>query len=93
MSVQIVQKVIRHAPGDKRAYGIDCTDELQGQTINTAVWVATGLTKSLETIDGNVAQLYLAGGADGTDYVVSCTITTSSDEIFTRSILLECRKL
>jgi hypothetical protein len=93
MSVQIVQNIHKHAPGDKRSYGLDFADELNGQTIDAAVWTATGLTKSLEEVVGTLCQLYLAGGTDGADYVASCQITTSTGEILTRSILLECRKL
>ena len=93
MTTQIVQAILNHAPGDKRSYGIDFVDELNGQAIISAVWASSGLTKSVETIEGTKAELYLAGGVDNTEYVVSCTITTDANEIFTRSILLVCREL
>jgi hypothetical protein len=91
--IQIVQNIHKHAPGDKRAYGIDWEDELNGQTIASAIWTVSGLTKSIETISGTATQLYLAGGTDQVDYVVTCQITTNVGEIIGRSILIECRKL
>ena len=93
MTAQRVQAIHLHAPGDKRAYGLDWEDELNGQTIVSAVWTATGLTKSIEVVSGTSTQLYLSGGSDGTDYVVVCAVTTDTGEVMSRSILLECRKL
>src|SRR3990172_6649420 len=63
--------------------------ELQGATILTATWtVPTGITKASSnqgavTIHGitypvnTVCTIWLSGGTDGTDYDLSCLITTS----------------
>lgn len=93
MTTQIVQAIIKHAPGDKRPYGIDFVNELDGANISEASWTVDTLTKSFEEVDGTLAKVFLAGGVAGNDYVAACTITTDGGEILTRSLLIRCEYL
>lgn len=96
MTIRYVQKIHKHAPNDKRTYGLIFTDELNGDSILSATWTitpSTGLVKSNEQVDGDLCKLFLAGGVNFVDYLVTCTVTTDGGEIINRSILIECREL
>lgn len=74
--------------------------ELQGETISTATWtVPTGITKdssnqSAVTINGisygvnTVATIWLSGGTAGTDYSITCEITTSGSRTLDKTIVI-----
>lgn len=74
--------------------------ELQGATIATATWtVPTGITKASSnqnavTIAGvsyainTVCTVWLSGGTAGTEYTLSCKITTSDSRTLDKSIVI-----
>lgn len=93
MTTQTVQDIRKQAPGERRAHSLDWVDELNGQTIASASWATNGLSSLYETIDGSFTSLYLSGVSDQTDYIVTCTVVTSANEIIVRSFLIEGRKL
>ena len=83
--------------------GATDTGELQGATISSATWtVPSGLTKASSnqaavTIQGvayavnTVAAVWLSGGTDGVDYLVSCRIVTSDGRTLDHSVMLQVR--
>lgn len=74
--------------------------ELQGATISTFTWtVPDGITKDSEnksavTVKGvaysasTVCTIWLSGGTDGTDYTLTCKITTSDSRTLSQSIVV-----
>lgn len=73
-------------PADIADYKLDWSPFLaNGETIATkTVTVEAGLTKVSDTItDSNTSvTIRLSGGTDGTDYDVTCLITTSMGQTF-----------
>ena len=74
--------------------------ELQGATISTATWtVPTGITKDSSnqnavTVAGvsysanTVCTIWLSSGTAGTEYTLSCKITTSDSRTLDKSIVI-----
>ncbi len=95
MTVRYVQNIHKHAPGEKRAYSLDWTDELAGQTIVSATWSIqpSGPVLTNDRIVENETKAVVAGGTIAIDYILRCVIQTSEGEIIDRSVLLECRYL
>ena len=67
-------------PASTANYGVDWTDWLDtGETIVGSVWVLpTGLTNAGDAFDTTKAVVYISGGSEGQEYVVTNTITTDS---------------
>jgi hypothetical protein len=87
-----------HRPGADLDYGFVWTDDLAvGETIATSVWApvvaTTEITLTREQIAGSTTSAYVAGGVDGTDYVIKNTVVTAAP--FSRTMVgiltLRCR--
>jgi hypothetical protein len=83
-------------PTDVTDWGIDFKQELNlsspPDSIATAVWILpAGLTAGAQQIIGSEAFTFLSGGAAGTDYVLTCRITTTGGRTFQRSSLVFVR--
>lgn len=62
---------------------------LNGDTIASVAWtVASGLTQESTTNTTTAATIWLSGGTAGTDYEVTCRITTASGRIADRSFVV-----
>lgn len=74
-------------------YGLDWSGWLQdSETISTAVWtVPTGITKSSQQESSTETVIWLSGGTAGTNYNLSCKITTSSGRIDERTMTIIVR--
>ena len=59
---------------------INWAPDLDGATIVSADWFASGLTNQSETHTTTVTSVRLAGGVPGQLYKVTCRITTSNGE-------------
>lgn len=58
-----------------------------GETITThTVTVEAGITKDSDTADSTSVTVWLSGGTAGTDYIVTCHVTTSAGRQAERSI-------
>jgi hypothetical protein len=84
-------------PSDVTDWAIDFAAELAlsspADTIATAVWtVPAGLTAGAQQIIGSKASTFLSGGAAGTDYVLTCRITTAGGRTIERSARLFVRE-
>lgn len=70
-------------PTEKRRYTFDfgpAEEIIAGATLQAPLTVASspsGLTISGETINGDLVQFFAAGGTDGVDYHITCTVATS----------------
>jgi len=63
-----------------------------GETITSTTWtVATGITKDSDTKTTTTATAWLSSGTAGTDYIVSCKISTSANRTDERSLLIKVR--
>lgn len=85
-------------PADHLDFSIDWSDQLAigaaPDTISTVVWtVPAGLTAGVQSHAAGVATTWLSGGAAGTEYVVTCRITTAAGRIIERSARLAVREL
>jgi methylglyoxal synthase len=83
-------------PKDPQAtlrHGINWGDWLQdGETITAQSMTApTGITADQVTQATGVVSYRISGGTAGTDYVVTCQITTSQGRIDERSVLYRVR--
>jgi len=64
-----------------------------GETISTSTWtVPTGITKDTETNSTTTSTVWLSGGTAGTDYDITCRITTDGGRTEDRTIRIQCRE-
>lgn len=84
---------IKH-PDDSGQYGLDFGRIFPvGDVIATSVWPAVaGLTLGAKTESGTTSSVVISGGTLGADYEVSCTATSSSGMVRTRSAVIAVRK-
>ena len=75
-------------------YVIDWSDWLgASETISSSAFtVATGLTKDSESDTDTTAIVWLSGGTAGTDYLVTCRITTNQARTDDRSVTIRVRQ-
>ena len=71
-------------------YSFDWTDWLgTGEIISSSTWtVPAGLSKGAEVTTSTVSTCRISGGSAGTNYTVTCQITTNTGEIDQRSLQL-----
>lgn len=81
-------------PGESKTYTMDWSGVLNsGATISTSVWsVQSGLTNAADSTSGAKTTIRLSGGSDGTDYLVTNTITTSDSETLIEAAIVPVRK-
>lgn len=83
-------------PADVDYRSIDWNDELgtDGETISSVAWtIPSGLTAGAQYHAAGVATTWLSGGTAGTEYVVTCRITTSAGRVLERSARLVVREM
>lgn len=77
-------------PNEKLVYSLAWGDLLGTDPIASVDWtVPAGLTGGDETLTGYVTAIELSGGTAGTTYGVQCTVTTTAELIYSRTVLLE----
>ena len=60
-----------------------------GDTITGATWnVPAGLIKGIDTFTTTKTVVWLSGGTAGTEYLVTCHITTANGRQFDKTILI-----
>lgn len=70
-------------------YRVDWEDWLNSDTISSVAWtVGSGLTQGTTTNTTLVATIWLSGGTAGTDYEVTCRITTASGRVNDRTFVV-----
>lgn len=83
-------------PNDVLDYTIDWTALLVGgETISTANWSVTpsGLTIGTTAISSPNTSAWLSSGSAGTQYAVTCRITTSASRTYERTVLISVENL
>lgn len=85
-------------PADVLDYSLDWNDQLQlvtpADTIAAVVWtVPAGLTAGAQYHAAGVATTWISGGTAGTDYRVTCRVTTSAGRVIERTVALYVREL
>lgn len=71
-------------------FAVDWTDWLNGDTIVSSVWIAaSGITIVRSTNTTQVATVWLSGGSNSADYIVTNRITTAAGRIDDRSFKLK----
>ena len=75
-----MEYVVPKDPGEILEYLINWSGELTtGETISTSAFtVPTGITKDSESNTTTTSTVWLSGGTAGREYIVTCTVTTSS---------------
>ena len=67
----------------------DWSDWLGSDTISTSVWsVPSGITEDSESETTTTATIWISGGTNNSNYVVTNTITTAGGRTGVRSFLL-----
>jgi hypothetical protein len=85
---------LRQDPSDVLDYTVDWSNVLVGgETISTSSWTAPGLTITGEVSGTTTVTAFLAGGTDGTQYVVTNQITTSASRTYNRQFTLTVQNL
>lgn len=70
-------------------YEIKWGDWLTSDTISAVTWtVETGITQTAATNTTTAATIWLSGGEAGTEYTVTCRVTTTAGRIDERSIAI-----
>ena len=77
-------------PDETLAYLIDWSDQLEeigNDTITgTPTWtLASGITNAGATNTTTTTTILIAGGTHGTDYLVTCRITTTNSQVMEKS--------
>ncbi len=86
-----------HAPGADLDYGFDWHENgwlETGETVTNSVWSVhpTDITLSRQQIDQDViTSVFVAGGINGRQYVLTNTIETSMGRVDSRTIRLSCK--
>jgi hypothetical protein len=101
------QRIWQKDPDSTLTVGIHWADVIErGDSLASAVWdVPTGMTKVSEGLNGadmidsgitypagEVAIVRVSGGTAGTDYTLTCTVTTASGDVDERSITAAVRE-
>lgn len=88
MSIQVFNK----DPDARKDYGFDWTDWLDGDTISASSWtVPSGITNYSESNTTTGTTIWLSGGTQGEDYIVTNQITTAGGVIEQRSLKIQVR--
>ena len=81
-------------PDETVQYSVDFTDYLGSDTLSSVAWqVPAGLTNVSSSNAGKVASIKLSGGTAGTDYTVTCRLTSGGGLVLDRSFVLQVRAL
>ncbi len=82
---------IIHPPAAILNYGFDWTQEIGSETIVTSTWtISPTLTLQNESINGNIASVFVNGGVAGKLYTLTNTISTGTITE-SRSMVLVCQ--
>ncbi len=97
MSLPVPRFADEKDPADVTDWAIDFDAELAlsspADSIATAVWtVPAGLTATAQQVIGSKASVFLQGGVAGTDYLLTCRITTTGGRTIERSARLFVRE-
>lgn len=80
-------------PGATLDYAVDWTQWLAGDTLTASSWVGpAGITLDSPSRTGTVATIWVSGGTDGDDYVLTNHVTTADGRIDDRSLILHVRE-
>jgi hypothetical protein len=83
-------------PSDEVDYHVNWTRYLTrvGDTILSSSWpvVPSGITRLTDTHDDTRATIWLAGGTDGNDYLLTNRIVTVGSRIREKSIMVRVRE-
>lgn len=85
-------------PAENLDFSMDWTDQLTltptPDTITAMAWtVPAGLTAGAQYHATGIATTWLSGGTAGTDYAVTCRITTAAGRVIERNVRLLVREL
>ncbi|WP_020474238.1 phage fiber-tail adaptor protein [Zavarzinella formosa] len=79
-------------PSARKDYQVDWAAWLVSDTISAVVWtVPAGLTNYATSNTTTSATIWLSGGTHGTNYLVTCQITTAGGRIEQQSFTIQCR--
>jgi hypothetical protein len=78
------------APVERKDYGFDWTDLLDGDSVSTSEWTVEGdaIQEDGSIVVDNIHLVWLKGGALGDEAIVSNTVTTLAGRIFVRSAIV-----
>lgn len=86
-----------HAPGADLDYGFDWRENgwlETGETVATSTWSVqpAGVTLSRQQIaQGAITSVFVAGGSNGRQYVLTNAIETNMGRVDSRTIRLSCK--
>jgi hypothetical protein len=76
-------------PNSTLDYTINWSSWLTTDTISTVGWtIETGITQTATSNTTTTATIWLSGGEAGTEYTVTCRVTTTAGRIDERSIAI-----
>lgn len=84
-----------HVPGERLDYGVDWAACLkQGETIESSDWSVDEIGMTISEpgyATSSITVVFVAGGTDGLDYVLTNRVTTNQGRTYKRQITLKCR--
>jgi hypothetical protein len=70
--------------------GVDWSGRMSDETISASQWdVAAGITHESSDYSDLTTDIVVSGGTEGTQYVLSNTITTTEGNIYQRSFIVQ----
>lgn len=82
-------------PDSVLPFAVDWSDWLTGEadTAASATWIVpTGLTQASTSLSGGKATIWLSGGTNGSDYSVTCRLTTTGGRTDDRTLRITVRE-
>lgn len=82
-------------PVDVQDYDFDFNDYLTASSdtaVSHTVTAETGLTVVGSTLNAGVVKVFVSGGADGSSYKVSATLTTSGGRVKQGDIIIKVKE-
>lgn len=90
-----MENAVTQGPNEAYEYVIDWETVLSGDVIQSSTWATApaGLVEGLDTFTPKTTTLWLSGGVDGEDYIVTNTIVTLGGRTFERDLRYRVRRL
>ncbi len=81
------------APGDKKRYTLDWSNDLGAETISAVTWtIDSGITNESESNDTTTSTIEISSGTLGYTYQLSCAMTTSTGDIHVKDFSLRVQE-
>lgn len=81
------------APGEEGIYALDYSDALAGDVVAASVWTLPGgIAQAAASFTANETKITVSGGTDGSDYLITNTVTSRGGLVLQGFVTLRVRQ-